>query len=158
MTTAARIPRNDTYRLLEDGRNALTSAIARLTPEEMTVPVDGGWSVKEMLTHIVSWEELTLFDLRRMTLGRTPANYCRGTDEWNPILMAGRDKFPLDQVLQELTESRKAITRALDEIADQRFSLGDVPGACQVLALHDWQHATEISNWRKSNWRASDVS
>lgn len=153
MAIVARIPRNDSYRLLEDGRSAVISAITGLTRDEMMVPVSGGWSVKDMLTHITSWEELIVFDLQRLSLGRTPANYCRGTDEWNPILMTGRDNFPLDQVLSEFTEIRDAVTRALDEIADERFVSGEVAGACQILALHDWQHATDINNWRKANTR-----
>jgi hypothetical protein len=43
--------------------------------------------------------------------------------------------------------------RALDDIADDRFASGEVPGACQILAVHDWQHATEISSWRKASPR-----
>lgn len=142
------VPRNETYRLLEDARDQLNAAIVGLTPDELVVSVDGGWSVKDMVTHLTSWEELILIDLRRLKLRRVSANYCRGTDEWNPILMTGRDSFPLEQVLDELTESREAIKRALEEISDDQFTSGGVPGACQVLAMHDWQHATDINNWR----------
>jgi hypothetical protein len=132
------------------------AAIDGLMPGEMTAPINGGWSAKDMLAHLTAWEELMLFDFKRAALGRIVANYCRGTDVWNPILQTGRDVFPLDQVLDELGETREAVMCALDEIADEGFISGDVAGACQIMALHDWQHATDITNWRKRG--TSDVS
>lgn len=144
-------PRRSIYSLLEANRKLLTGAIDRLSAAQMTVAIDGDWSVKDILTHVASWDELILPDLRRLQLGRTPtlaSNPEEATDKWNDLMMAFRRNLPLDQVLAELAETRAAFIDALDQIDENQFAAGHVVGHCQVAALHDWEHARQITEWR----------
>jgi hypothetical protein len=118
----------------------------------MVASLDGDWSVKDILTHITSWEELALLDLQRLKLGRVPGLAClvqEATDEWNDLLMSVRRHYPLDQVLAELTEMREATLTVLAEIDEVQFVAGPVPGSLQVNAFHDWEHAQQITKWRE---------
>jgi len=114
----------------------------------MLQPLPGDWSVKDILTHVTSWEELILLDLRRIQLGRQPARYHAGNDRWNPVLMNGRQAFSLDQVLTEFSEVFDALTSLLNALDDSLIP-GEVTGICNVLAMHYWEHATQINAWRQ---------
>jgi len=150
MAAPASARRTDTYQLLRQNREQLNSAIAGLSLDKMVVPVIDEWSVKDILTHITSWEELILLDLQRIQRGRQPARYHSGNESWNPLLMHGRRSFPLDQVLAEFAEVHDALTGLLDALDDGLIA-GEVTVICNVLAMHDWEHAREIRAWRDRN-------
>ena len=151
MAAPASARRTDTYRLLTQNREQLTSAIAGLSPDQMTSPAIDDWSIKDILTHITSWEELLLPDIYRLARGRAAGLACNtqeATDKWNELLMSVRRRFPLDQVLAEFTETRQALIKALGEVPDDQFESGYIPGNCQITALHEWAHARDIRTWR----------
>jgi uncharacterized protein (TIGR03083 family) len=151
MVAPASVRRNDTYRLLTQNREQLNSAIDGLPPDRMLVPVLEDWSIKDILSHITSWDELLLPDIYRLARGRAAGLACNvqaANDKWNDLLMSVRRDFPLDQVLAEFAESREALLRALDEVPDDQFDSGYIPGNCQVTAFHDWEHARDIRAWR----------
>jgi uncharacterized protein (TIGR03083 family) len=152
MTAPASTRRADSYRLLEDNRELVNSAISGLPTDQMTVLAVDDWSVKDILTHLTSWEELLLPDILRLARGHTPGLASipqEATDKWNDLLMSVRRHFPLDQVLAEFAETREAILTALDEVPDDQFESGYIPGNCQITALHEWAHARDIREWRE---------
>jgi hypothetical protein len=146
--------REGAYANLRFNRELLTAAIAGLTPEEMTAFAVDEWSVKDIVAHVTSWEQIILIDLERIKAGRTPANYCRGTDDWNEFLMLGHESFNLEQVMTEFAETREAIMQALDAIPDDAFAEGDLLGNLNIIATHDWQHASDIKTWREATVRS----
>jgi uncharacterized protein (TIGR03083 family) len=148
MAAQALTTRASLQSLLNDARRQLMAAIEGLSEERLLEPLPGGWSVRDMLTHITSWEELIVLDLERVKRGRLAAGYCRGTDEWNEMLLSVRTHLPLEQVLAELAETREAALKALDEMGAGDLAHGDVAGSCQILALHDWQHTQQVREWR----------
>jgi uncharacterized damage-inducible protein DinB len=150
MPATATSARQSAYGLLEANRARLIASIEGLSANQMLTPLDGSWSIKDILTHVTSWDELVLPDLKRLQRGRTPAlgsNPGEATDKWNDLLMAFRRNLPLDEVIEELTDVRAEIVAVLQSINDDRF-VGQVVGHCQVAALHDWQHAQQINDWR----------
>jgi len=151
MAAPASARRSDTYRLLTESRDRLNSAIDGLPLDKMLVPVLDDWSVKDILTHITSWDELLLPDIYRLARGRAAGLACNvqaANDRWNVLLMSVRREFPLDQVLAEFAESREALLKALEEVPEEQFNSGYIPGNCQVTAFHDWEHARDIRAWR----------
>src|SRR4029453_4398189 len=70
MAAPAGARRSDTYRPLTESRGRLNSAIDGLPPDKMLVPLLNDWSVKDILTHITSWDELLLPDIYRLPRGR----------------------------------------------------------------------------------------
>lgn len=147
LRVVGRTPKADAIGKIASQRRQLAASFDGLSSDDILRPVSGDWSVKDILTHITSWEELILLDLQRIQRGRQPARYHAGNDSWNPTLMHGRRSFPLDQVLAEFAEVHDALTGLLDAL-DESLIPGDVMGICNVLALHDWEHARDIRAWR----------
>ncbi|MGD0204949.1 MAG: DinB family protein [Dehalococcoidia bacterium] len=145
--------REEVYSLLQDAHKELLGAIDGLTPEQMAVPVVGDWSVKDILAHIVSWEEYTLLDFQRVARGHMPALASfkqRDVDNFNALVMSLRRDFPLDQVMYELEANRKATIAALDALPDERLAQGRFARVwASITAGHDHEHAEHIRNWRQ---------
>ena len=145
--------REEIYSLLEASHKELLAAIDGLTPEQMAIPVFGDWSVKDILAHIVSWEEYTLLDLQRVARGHMPALASfkqRDLDNWNALAMSLRRGFPLDQVMYELGANRKATIAALDALPDERLAQGRFARIwASITAGHDLEHAEQIRQWRQ---------
>ena len=138
--------------MLTSTREALERAIAGLTPEQMVAPAVEGWSVKDMLTHIASWDELMTLDFRRLARGHQPALMQFSpdrTDSWNDVTMSMRRGPPLDQVLDELATARQEMCDALDALPDSAFAAGFVPLVLGVCGRHDEEHSELIGQWRK---------
>lgn len=152
MTAPASTRRADSYRLLSDNRQLVNSAIDGLMPDQMTTVAIDDWSVKDILTHLTSWEELLIPDIYRLARGHAAGLASipqEATDKWNDLLMSVRRHFPLDQVLAEFTETREALLKALDEVPDDQFESGYIAGNCQITALHEWAHARDIRECRQ---------
>ena len=145
--------REEVYSPLEEARQELLGAIDGLTPEQMAVPVFADWSVKDILAHIVSWEEYTLLDFQRVASGHVPALASfrqRDVDNFNAVVMSLRRNFPLDQAMYELEANRKATIAALDAIPDERLAQGQFARIwATITAGHDHEHAEHIRKWRQ---------
>lgn len=145
--------RQQVYSMMENARKQLMAAIDGLKPEQMTVPVVGDWSVKDLLTHVSSWEEYTLPDYRRLAHGQVPALACfheADVDQWNVLMMALRRNFPLDQALQEMGHYRQASIAALDALPEEAFAQGQMARILATIAAgHDLQHTADIRQWRQ---------
>jgi hypothetical protein len=146
--------REEVYSLLEAAHKELLAAIDGLTPEQMAIPVFADWSVKDILTHIVSWEEYTLLDLQRVARGHMLALASfkqQDVDNFNALVMSLRRGFPLDQVMDELEANREATIAALDALPDERLVQGQFARIwASITAGHDHEHAEDIRNWRKA--------
>ncbi|UCH86965.1 MAG: DinB family protein [Dehalococcoidia bacterium] len=145
--------REEARSLLEAAHKELLAAIDGLTPEQMAIPVFDNWSVKDILAHIVSWEEYTLLDLQRLARGHMPALASFKQEDlhnWNALVMSLRRDFPLDQVMHELEANREATIAALDALPDERLAQGQFARIwASITAGHDHEHAEHIRNWRQ---------
>lgn len=152
MTTETRSA-TDLLAGLDAARNQLRAAIEGLPEAEMTKPVDGTWSVKDMLAHIASWDELGATDIARASRGHIPALMSfkdEEIDDWNAALMRGRLAFTLPQVRFELDDRRDRLVETLKAAPDDLVAGPLVARLCDVVIEHDELHAKEISDWRKA--------
>jgi hypothetical protein len=131
----------------------LLSAIAGLAPEKMSTPVVDQWSVKDLLTHVTSWDEFMALDYDRLGRGDVPA-FNSFTEEmldpFNATIMALRRAFPAEQALAELRPSRDRVRQSLDSLDESHFAQGFVPATLVLTADHDVEHAAHIREWRKA--------
>jgi len=120
-------PPKDKGELLERIRrewNALDRATAGLSEERMSVPDEGGWSIKDHLAHLAAWERL----MRLQYLQHVPAHEALGVDEAsyrtlnengiNAILQKRNQDRPLEEVL---TEHRRSHAEVLADLAGLSF-------------------------------------
>ena len=152
VSQSAPTTREEALAVLNATREELRRAIKGLTPDQMIAPAVDGWSVKDILTHISSWDELMATDFRRLARGHQPAlmHFSRDkTDEWNNATMSMRLKLPLDQVLSETESSRNELITTLDALPDTAFTSGFVPMVLGICGRHDEEHSELIDKWRK---------
>jgi hypothetical protein len=141
---------------LEKARSELRASYRGLPDEQMTrLGAVGEWSVKDVLSHVASWDEVLLADLERIVRGDTPAlasvdlesaNY----DAANAAIMSQRRNLPLGRVLRELETDRADIVAAAGRLPDSALAEGQFGRLLiQITAAHDLEHAAGISEWRR---------
>ena len=108
---------------IEKERGALEKVLAPLTPEQMVDPgVVGEWSVKDVLAHLVEWEQMALGWYRAGLRGEVPAMPAPGF-KWNQTPA-------LNQMIYE-----KHRDRALEDVLQQSdSSFREIHGVIQALS------------------------
>ncbi len=95
----------ETLARLAESRRALHQALDGLSEEEMTqVQVEGVWTVKDVLRHIASWEEICLEPLRHYVDGGPfEVKVIEDYLAWNDEQAARKRDIPLDVILRRDT-------------------------------------------------------
>ncbi len=145
--------KSDTIATLEATRRETMDAINGIPEDKMTVPSFGAWSVKDVLCHLTSWEQLGVADLQRVGRGHIPqlATF-RGedVDDWNAWLMRSRNLFPLPQVMFELEDARRQLVDGLNALPDNLFASGQMARMLTDGLVHGEQgHIADIRAWRQ---------
>jgi hypothetical protein len=156
MTSISGVERDQLRRELEEARKELLASFQGLTQEQMTRPgVAGDWSVKDVLSHVTSWEEIALPDLARLARGDKAVLasidlYSANYDPMNAVIMSMRRNLPLDQVLRELHIFHADFVAGVARLPDSVIQEGQFGWLfVKITAEHDHEHAGHISEWRK---------
>lgn len=156
MTSMSGSERERLVKELGDARDNLRASYEGLSDEQMTrAAAVGEWSVKDVLSHVASWEEFALPDLARLARGDTPILagidlYSANYDPINSIIMSLRRGLPLAQVLRELDIVHADFMTAVGRLPDSVLVEGQFGRMLvQVTAEHDKEHAEDIRQWRK---------
>ena len=145
---------------LEFGRAAFLKSVDGLSSHEMTqIPVFDDWTVKDVLGHIIGWDEWTLESLPLILQDRAGEVSAVNPDTLNQLsVQTWRDK-PLSEVLSTIKATHRQI---LDIIAgldhkeiDMRHTRGEQiitirSYVIDIMVDHERQHAEEIHMWRES--------
>lgn len=145
---------------LAESRRALRQAIEGLSEEEMTqAQVEGVWTVKDILGHIASWEEVFLEPLRRYARGRPfETDVIEDYLAWNDRHAARKREMPLAAILEELTVIRRELVGVAGRLpAEQQVQAvpypwggeGTVAEALDGLGEHELEHVGYIQGWRR---------
>lgn len=134
--------------------DALLASFAGLTEEEMVRPgVVEGWSVKDILAHITTWEEEGLHHLPTVAMGKKPPTYASqygSLDGFNALKFEENRKRSLDEVLARLHETHARLLAYLDAVPDELL-----PSKERFRNRLKWDtyshyamHAKHIQEWR----------
>jgi hypothetical protein len=146
-------------------RRRLQKSLATCSEEEMIQPgVTGNWSVKDILAHIVAWEQLFLSwhiaGIQGQTAGRPPAGMSqRAIDELNQEIYEKHRDRALEEIRAEFSASYRQMLAAVEEIPEEdmfargryrwtgKLTLADyiAGNTCNHYA---WAKA-QIRKWRK---------
>lgn len=106
---------------------ALMDAAARLTPEQMLKPDDGGWSPKDNLAHLAEWMKI----LMAHHMDKRPAHEAVGvppevTEGWdmekiNPVLFERNRHRSTEEVLGELRAVYDELQKRLESMSFEQF-------------------------------------
>lgn len=106
-------------RRLDKAWSDFKESYAGLSDSQMMKPgVQGGWSVRDILAHVTTWEEEALLHLPLILEGGRPPRYSTrygGIDAFNALMTDRKGDLPLAAVLRQLDEVHE---RLIDFVQD----------------------------------------
>ena len=119
--------KSDLLAAIEKERGALETLLELLTPEQMTDPgVVGEWSVKDVLAHLVEWEQMVLGWHATGLRGETPEMPAPGfkwnqTPQLNQQIYEKHRERPLDEVLERFRASHQEILGVIRGLSNEEM-------------------------------------
>ena len=133
----------DALSFLEDERDAFRpyERLLDLTDEQLDVPVEaaGGWSGRDLMGHILLWQEAALATAKELAVGETSQTKVRLDAEWD---IPGRG--------DQMNDDGMARFRALpmDEVRRLfRETAGELRGYLTVVPEIRWIKNADNQNW-----------
>ena len=93
-----------------------------LDESSLSSPEIDGWSVKDLIGHVASWEEETLKALPVILEGRRPPRY-GGIDRFNAGQIERRRGWNLDEVVRELADNHSRLLQYLEAAPESAFAM-----------------------------------
>jgi uncharacterized protein (TIGR03083 family) len=133
--------KEDVLTAIHSERKVLEELIAPLSPEQMTAPgALGEWSVKDVLAHLVEWEQMFLGWYNAGLRGEKPALPAEGynwrqLNELNHVIYLKHKDRPLAEVLEDFAASYQQILEVVEKLDEEdMFGMGRFAW-CGKLAL-----------------------
>lgn len=108
-------------------RDALEELLGTLTPEQMTEPrTVGEWAFKDVLTHLIEWEEMAMLWYETGRKGKTPAvpsekyNWAQ-QPQLNREIYLNHCAEPLPAVLRRFKSSYTKIMKIMESIPEKEL-------------------------------------
>lgn len=118
---------------IEEGWIALADVVNQLTPTQLTMPLDGDWTGKDILAHITAWEQRLLELLQR------------GRAQPDGFTMEGVEDWDVDRMNEAYYEANRA--RPQVEINHDFYQVHEQLMAELALWPDDLDHP-QWSAWR----------
>ena len=143
-----------TLRTLDAAWAARQVAYAGLPDAALLEPgAAGGWSVRDVLAHVHTWQEEALAHLPTIVAGRTPARYSTafgGIDAFNALMSERNRDLSLSDIRRRMEDAQRRLVELVEStpahqlVGETRFR--------QRLRLdtygHYRLHARGIRDWR----------
>jgi hypothetical protein len=140
----------------------LMDAIGGLSEETiLSTPVCGGWTIRDLLTHVLSWNEYEEAVLKQWPDAAheslTPWLDGHGVDDINANLLAERSQLNMIDICDGLMTYHRRILRHFDKRSDEQLAgLGDygwgeegtLSNFFYGFALHEAEHAEDLWRYR----------
>jgi len=141
-------------------RRKLLAALDGLSEEEMARPgAVGHWSVRDVLAHILAWEEEAVTRLDLLAAERPQDIAWIGDEEeleaWNAHAHQRYAGLALAEVMRRLVEVQGRILAGLESLSEERLTTdaGPVPVRQWLPGetyAHEQEHCADILAWRRS--------
>jgi uncharacterized protein (TIGR03083 family) len=127
------------------------SAWEGLDDTSLTETALDGWSVKDVIGHLATWEEETLKALPLLLVGKRPPLY-RGIDRFNATQVEARRQRSLRDVIEQADAAHARLLRYIDAAPESAFATET--RFRHRLRLDTYSHYPEhteaIKRWRES--------
>ncbi len=142
---------------LEDGRRTLLAALEGLSEKERTdVAVVDDWTVRDLLAHILAWQEVALQRLDLIKSGQASQIQWFLTEEvdaQNARFHEARRSLVLDEVSRTLADTQALILECVQSMTEGQINVEDTIDTRIWLPhstyLHEEEHAAQIAQWRR---------
>ena len=134
----------DALSFLEDERDAFRpyEALLDLTDEQLERPVAAanGWSGRDLMGHMVVWQEAALASAKELAVGETSATKEQADRDWDATPDAG------DRINAEHLARFRELP--LDELRERfRTTAGELRGYLTVVPESRWIKHADHQNW-----------
>ncbi len=151
-----RLPKSALLEEIRAERDALDSLIASLKPRQLTVSgvTGGGWSVKDILGHLIGWQKmnLTWFEAgERGEISELPAPGLtwKDTPKLNALIYAEHRRRSLSAVRKDYESYHRRMLELIDQVPDADLvKVGRYIWAGKTWSLSDYIRANTASHYR----------
>lgn len=158
-----RWPRQQLRQFLVRNHNNLLDSISGLTEARLlTTPVCGVWSIRDVLAHVLSWNEFGYLVAKPWpeqpeASSLQPWNSEADVDILNANLLAARNDLDMIAILDWLTTYHRRTMRLFDKAGDELLAtsgtlwFGETGSLSELfygLSLHEAEHAEQIWRYR----------
>jgi uncharacterized damage-inducible protein DinB len=154
--------KKETLDQLAESRQAFLHALEGLSEAQINqVPVEGTWTIKDLLAHLASWEKSCLVPLRSFAAGGAfVPEAIPDHDAWNQKQAQHWQSQTLAETLVEYKSIRDEIAALVAALPDARWDVklpapwgGEVtiPELCSGLVWHEKiEHLKSIQHWKQT--------
>jgi hypothetical protein len=136
--------------LMEDirvQRRRLEKNLAGLSPEEMTQPIIDDWTAKDILAHLIDWEQRFIGWYEAGLRGETPETPAPGLtwrqlDVLNQRIYEKHKDKPLEEIQARFAASYEMIVELLEDMSEEDLF---TPGR------YNWLNGDCLANWAAAN-------
>jgi hypothetical protein len=124
--------------------DALEQTIAQLSDAQLTAPIDGSWSAKDLLAHIAAWEQVTIHfhvgdrSFEEVTQLTSVPYATTSVDQINEAFYERDQAIPLAQVLQSFRNSHQELLAMLDGMSEADLFKPYTPAGRSGGQLIEW--------------------
>ena len=121
MSEQIQFSQEELLRRVQHGWDALNEYLDKLTEKQMTEPVDAaGWTVKDHIIHLATWEEGLLGLLQRRPqytgMGLEAGDWNKSNDEMNAMIQVRNRNMMLKDVLNALQDVHKRLVSQMQSM------------------------------------------
>lgn len=119
--------KNQIIEMAQAERTALDELLSGLTAEQMIRPnIVGDWSAKDVLAHLIEWEQMVMQWYEAGVLGKTPSvpseeyNW-RQLPALNHVIYLSYRDMPLAEIIEIFQASHKKIMKTIEDIPEKEL-------------------------------------
>jgi|SRR3989344_3302637 len=143
----------------EAARREVFRSIEDLNPREMKQPIIDGWSIKDILVHILEWDLRSLQDAKELLSDHDiDKHHWINPDEFNREATEKYRDIPVPQIIDDLAQVTQRVVEFLTSVPQENLFRerafeyeGEKLSVVWVLSYpeHDREHAQQILAWRR---------
>ncbi len=132
------------------GWQALQSLLDSVPKDKMEdAGVAGGWSVKDVMGHITTWEEIATDRVQRIVAGQEVVRPYSDLDTYNNQEADKKRKLSLDTVRQQFLQVHQKLLSLVDGLPVEYFLPDSKPGPVITgeTYKHYAKHSEDVKRW-----------
>lgn len=133
--------------LINDERNRFLNALGGMFEQDMfSVEVCGYWTVKDVMAHMLSWDEEILRTVEHWTADRPWQHGALYDDEWNEAEVAQRAAMDVVELADGLATCHRRLLQAFDAMNDDALAATAVSPWGERMALISFLYEMSLHN------------
>ena len=141
---------------MDETRSTLEALLPRIDIHKEIYP---NWTIRDMLAHMIGWDDATIASLRAHILDRPPSvPAILSLDEFNSQSVSSRKDLDFEHILKEWRLTRQVLRTLIEQLPDEKFfSPVVVPWGEKTTVMvlvdmfrdHEQEHIRDILTWLK---------